>query len=492
MPISFNDVPSNLRVPFVAVEIDNSNASQGPALLVYRALAIGQRLSGGTWLANTLHTATSADQVATGTGRGSQLHRMAKRWFKINKFTPFTCGVLDDDGAAAAATGKLTFTGPATATGTLALRVGGEPVNVAVANGDTAATIAANVAAALPATSDLALSGVQGGVGHTTEVNLTAKNKGLSGNEIDVRVNYQDGEALPLGVGVTVTAMSGGTTNPALTTLIAAMRDIWFNVVAFPYTDATSLTAIEAELHDRFGSMRMIDGFAFTAKNDSIANLATLGNGRNSPHVSILGTNNSPVPPAEYAAAVAARVALAAQADPGRPFQTLTLDGILPPIEADQWTLEERNTLLFDGISTTKVAAGGVVQIERLISTYKTNAAGVADESYLDATTLFNLMYLRYSFRTRIQQKYARHKLANDGTKIGPGQAVITPKGGKAEAVLWFNQMEQLGLVENSAQFKRDLVVERNAQNPNRLDFLLPPDLINQFIVGAVNLQFIL
>jgi phage tail sheath gpL-like len=33
-------------------------------------------------------------------------------------------------------------------------------------------------------------------------------------------------------------------------------------------------------------------------------------------------------------------------------------------------------------------------------------------------------------------------------------------------------------------------VVERNAADPNRLDFLLPPDLINGFIVGAANIQF--
>jgi hypothetical protein len=39
--------------------------------------------------------------------------------------------------------------------------------------------------------------------------------------------------------------------------------------------------------------------------------------------------------------------------------------------------------------------------------------------------------------------------------------------------------MEELGLVENFDQFKTDLVVERNASDPNRLDFLLPPDIIN-------------
>jgi phage tail sheath gpL-like len=74
--------------------------------------------------------------------------------------------------------------------------------------------------------------------------------------------------------------------------------------------------------------------------------------------------------------------------------------------------------------------------------------------------------------------------------QYGAGQLVMTPKLGKAEAVGWFEDMQELGLVENVEQFIRDLVVERNAQDPNRLDFLLPPDLINQLMVVAAQVQF--
>ena len=35
-----------------------------------------------------------------------------------------------------------------------------------------------------------------------------------------------------------------------------------------------------------------------------------------------------------------------------------------------------------------------------------------------------------------------------------------------------------------------DLVVERDQSDPNRLNFLLPPDLINQLMVTAASLQF--
>ena len=50
--------------------------------------------------------------------------------------------------------------------------------------------------------------------------------------------------------------------------------------------------------------------------------------------------------------------------------------------------------------------------------------------------------------------------------------------------------MEQVGLVENAALFAKYLIVERDASNPNRVNVLLPPDLVNQLRVFAVVNQF--
>ncbi len=488
--VSFNSVPSTLRVPFVAVEFDNSRAQQGPALLPYRVLLIGQKTASGTAAANSVHRVTNADQLIALAGRGSMLHRMAMAYFAANRFTEVSVGVLEDVGAGVAATGTLTVTGPATGAGTLNLYLGGSLLRVPVAVGDSAGTIAAAIVAAVAGNADLPVMAAVGGAGSEHIVTLTFRHRGEVGNEFDVRLNYQDGEETPAGVGVAVVEMAGGTSNPVLAGLLAALGDEWFQVWASPYTDATSLAAIEGELASRFGPMRMIDGVCFTAKEATHSALGTLGDARNSPHVSVVAASGSPTPPMEIAAHVAGVVAYYGNIDPARPFQTLPLAWVKPPVEADRFTLEERNLLLFDGISTTRVAAGGVVQIERLITTYKTNAAGAADTSYLDVTTMLTLLYLRYTFRNRILGRYPRHKLANDGTRFGAGQAVITPKLGKAEAVAWFREMEELGLVENFDQFKQDLVVNRNAQDVNRLDFLLPPDLINQFIVGAAQIQF--
>ncbi len=194
------------------------------------------------------------------------------------------------------------------------------------------------------------------------------------------------------------------------------------------------------------------------------------------------------------AASVAANAMYYGNIDPARPFQTLPLTGILPPQLEDRFAdFPENNQLLYDGLSTFTCGTDGVVRIGRLITTYKTNERGADDTSYLDLNTGLTLGYIRWDWRNHMLRKFPRHKLGNDGVKRAAGQAIITPMIAKAECIVKARDWEQRGLVENvDSVFKPNLIVERNASDPNRLDFLLPPDLMNQFIVGAANIQFYL
>lgn len=491
MTISFDSISPTLRVPSVIAEFNATRAQQGPSLLTYRALLIGQKTSAGTATADTLVRVTSVDQAITYGGRGSMLHRQALAWFASNKSTEVWLGVLADNGAGVAATGTIVVSGPATADGTIALYLGGERIAVAVTSGDSADDIAAAIEAAIDDALDLPVTASVS----TATVTIAFRHKGLVGNTYDVRHSFLDGEELPAGVGMTITAVGSvvvGTTAPSLTNLIAAMADLWFHVWSHPYTDSTNLGAIETELSTRFGPMRSQDAIAITSASGSFSTLTTLGGARNSPHsVIVAQPGPSPLtPPMEFAAEVAALVALYGAADPARPFQTLAMTRAVAPAENAQWSLDERNLLLFDGIATTLRAAGGAVQLERIITTYQTSPAGADDTAYLDATTLLTLMYIRYSLRERFKARYPRHKLANDGTRFGSGQAVMTPKLARGEVLSLFREWESIGLVEGFDQFKQDLVVERNASNPNRLDIVLGPDLINGLHIVAAQIQF--
>ena len=488
MSIQFNGIPNTQRVPFTYVEFDNSKAQQGPAIQQYKTLIFGQKLAAGSAAVDTVIQITSEAQGRQLFGAGSLLHGAISKYFDNDKVTELFAVAQDDDGAAVKRELTLTVTGVATESGLIYLYVGGRRITVPVSSGDDQDAIAAAIAAAVQA-EPLSYFSASSALAVAT---LQAKNGGEVANEIDVRFNYLDTESFPAGVSSIVIAQSvAGAGNPDVDDVIAAISETQYNTIINPYVDATNLGKIEGELADRWGPLRQNDGVSYSASNRSFALLSTLGNSRNSKHVSIMGYIG-PSAPFEVAAAYGGQVSKAGQADPARPFQTLALEGILAPTESERFTLQERNTLLFDGIATQSVGDGGVVRIERAITTWQTNDAGAPDSSYLDVNTLLTLSYLRYSFRVRFQTKFPRHKLADDGTRFGPGQRILTPLLGKAEAVAIFAEWETAGLVEGLEQFKRDLIVERNSADKNRLDFLLPPDLINQLRVVGAQIQFLL
>ncbi len=292
MPISFSEIPANLRIPFVAVEISNENANQGANLKAYRALIIGQRLTAGTVPAATPVRVTSKGQADSFFGQGSMLSNMVEKFILNNSFTETWAVALDDDAAGVKATATMTFTGPATSAGTAFLYIGGRRLTVGVNSADAATAIAAAVVAAITANPDVPVTAAAAaGV-----VTLTAKHKGVVSNKLDVRLNYNTGEALPSGVACTLTPFTGGTANPDISVAFAALGDTQYDAVAFPYTDSNSLQDIEAELQSRWGAMRMIEGLAFCADNGNMAALGTLGDGRNSPFETIFAGDLAALP----------------------------------------------------------------------------------------------------------------------------------------------------------------------------------------------------
>ena len=132
-----------------------------------------------------------------------------------------------------------------------------------------------------------------------------------------------------------------------------------------------------------------------------------------------------------------------------------------------------------------------MVQIERAVTTYQLDLAGNPDSSYLDAQTLATLEAILDDVKTSTQAAFPAYKLADDGFPVKPGQNVITPSIFKGFIVGRYRTWLANGWVENVDEFATLLTVTRNA-DVNRLDMLLPPDLMNQFRLLASRLAFFL
>lgn len=489
--ISFNGIPAGIRVPLFYAEFDNTAASKGPTLKVFKALIVGQMTSAGTATANVPVQVFSEGNARTLFGVGSMLHLMFKKWFLNNTFTPVFGLPLADNGTTKAAA-TLTVTGPATASGTIFLYIAGVQIQVAVNSGDAQNSIASAINTAIGA--NVAVLPVTATVS-TNVVTLTANNAGTIMNDVDVRLNYNAPvEALPAGVAIAISSarLSGGATDPSLTTAITNMGETQYDVIVTPYTASTPLSALETELDSRWGPLRQIEGLGVTFYSGTVGAATTFGLTRNDPHICCASLYNAPNPNYEWAAAYGAIIAYYGQIDPARPFQTLPLQGLLAPALADRQLRSDRESLLNSGIATISIDSAGKPRVERAITMYQKNTFGDADVSYLSVNTVLTLGYLRYDMRALWTTKYPRHKLANDGQIVGPGQAIMTPNLARAECLAKFRQWSDLGLVEDYDQFKRDLVVERDATDVTRLNFLVPPNLVNQLVVAAMKFQFIL
>lgn len=491
MTVSFNQIPDGLQVPFFAVEFDQSAAQQGAATQTYKVLLLGQKLSTSAHPDHQLVTVTSEAQAASLFGRGSMLQKMVAAYLANDSFTELVALPLSDSDAAATASAALSFSGTPEKNGTFKTYLSGESVAIGVVAGDAPEEIALRLVQAIAAKPDMVISAEIDGT-DATRVVLTSKHAGAVGNDLDLRLAVFSDDVVPSGLSVSVEAFSGGSGAPDLAAALASLDDDHYHLMVNPYLDGASLETLDAELSDRFGPIRQTDGIAISAKSATLSDLQTFADGQNSPHLTVATVGKSaPMAPWQYAAAITGQVAASAQRDPARPFQTLGLSGVLSPSKNETFTLQERNLLLKEGVSTIKTDASGTPRIERLVTTYKTNAAGQDDPAYHDLNTMLTLSYLRYSFRNRMALRFPRAKLADDGIRLAPGTSqVVTPKTAKAEAVALFAEWEAQGLVEDVGAFKKNLVVSRSSKDPNRLEFLLPPDLINQLRVVAAQIQF--
>lgn len=492
MSITFKNIPQNLRVPLFFAEIDNSQANSGQ--LPQRCLIIGQMTAAGTDVPNNPIISAGVGDAQARYGANSILARMVADYRNVDSFGEVWCVGLNDDPGATAATDTVTFGGAPTAAGTISLYVSGVLYSVAVTTTMTAAEIATAVGAAINADPlCLTTATVAGAV-----VTLTVDNKGLAANEVDVRINYggsQAGQALPAGVtcAIATPQCAGGTVNPSLTTALANLSETDFDSYVLPYTDATSMNALQTFLNDttgRWSWSQQLYGHVFTALRGTVSARTTFGATRNNQHESVLGFPDSPNPAWSIAAILCGASIGSLRNDPGQPVQTLPLTGMLAPPLAVQDILSERNSLLYDGISTFTVDSSGTCYIENLITTYQTNALDAPDDSYLEIETMYTLAYMLGQLSDATNTKFPRAKLADDGTRISAGSNIVTPSTIKAEIIAQYNLLVDNGYAQDADTFAQNVQVERNAQNVNRVDVLFPATLINQLRQFALLAQF--
>lgn len=487
MGIQFDTIPIDLRSSGQYAEYNNSRAGKKLVGMPVKILLMGHKSVAGSMPVLT-PTRVYAGNAASLVGPGSQLYGMFDAKLAANTSIDAYMIALPEDEAAQAATGGVTYNAAAPASGTFSLRIDGIRVRIGVSAGQTAASLATALAAAINAQSTMPVTATSA----AGAVTWTCRWKGASGNDIPAVVGFYEEEAPPPGLDFTLTPMSGGTANPDVGPALAAVASDWYTDVVCPFYDSGNIVQLEEDGRRRWGGTVMTDAHYYIGKPGTYGALATWGNIRNSPNLSTIGGLGSPTSPWKWAGALGGICSFEAKQDPARPYQTLVLPRtkVLAPPIADRFDLDAREQLLKDGISTWTVDDDGSIRLDNIITMYQRNAGGYEDTSYLQLETVKTLSFLRYSMRARIAQRFPRHKAASDSFKKQPGQFIARPQDIRDELIALAGDWQDAGLVENIEQFKDELVVERDA-NPDRFNAIIPPDLVNQFRIFAARIDFV-
>ena len=466
----------NFLVPFVAAKIDFSRAIRGLRGMPRRLLLVGHKIAAGTAVLNSINTVSTETDAIAAFGEGSMLVGMW-RAAKANAGLglPIDVICIAEGGAAVKASSVVAIGGAASSAGELMLYIAGQRISFGVLTTDTPTTIAAKLANAINAAIKLPVTAVAA-VGNCT---LTARWGGTTGNDISLVNLYYASDVLPAGVTMAVPVMAGGAVLPDVTPVITAMLGYRATEIVCPFTDATNLALLEAELATRWLANNMQDGAIVNALRGTEAAITTLLNARNSPHVHTITTTNDLTSPWETAAMAGADIETSAGIDPAQPLTGSVLVGYIGPKQGSDFTIDQKNNLLTVGGSPLQIAIDGTGSLLRMVTNYKKTAGGAPDRSQAELAWLKTMSYYRWFHVTEFQIKYTGFKIAQYITDPIPGQKIMTKELGQEIMLGLYKLLMDVGLVQNMPYYQQTLIVEIDAPN-GKLKILDEPVIVTQ------------
>ena len=481
--ISIPQMPAALRYPGAYIVVDGSQAGLGGD--IPGVLLVGHKLATGTAPAGEIVRLSGVKDAEAKAGIGSMLAQMAARYRKIDPALDLYMLPYADNVAGVAASAPFTVTSAPTASGTLALYISGRPVNVAITAAQTVDQVAAAIAAAITAAgADIPVTAAAVAAGGT----FTARHAGTCGNGIDLRLNLY-GEAMPAGLALTLTAMSGGAGDPLPGDLTATLGQRWYRYVALGINDAATLAAWHAESQLRYLPPIQAGFRAFTAHRGDYAAASAFGETKNYEHIADLSLGLNPTSTWEAAAIVCAAAAPRLVNSPVESLEGTPLPGMIG-VSYHDWT--NANSLLFKGMSVMQIAKDGSCSIKRLISMYQFRPDGSADDAFLDINTAEVMERIRYEQRIGAIKRFTGTAAAKTNEGYKPGLRITTVDDVRAYLLSLYQHtlMQEFGWVQEYAYYKEHLVVEQDPLNPSRFNFKDEPVLLSPYYILAGVGQF--
>lgn len=391
-------------------------------------------------VANVAQRVISHEQVGALFGFGYQLHRLAIKNFSSNNNIETWVLPQDEAGGAVASDGAITFSGPATDSGVVALYIGGELIaSYAVKAGDTDQVIAAGLVASFTSDGpqDSPVTIVINGV-NAEQVDIITKNKGTYGNAYDISLNLEPTEKDAPGVGAIVIVMANGLGNPDIQDALDGLgtddnqNSEHFTMIVHGYgLEVTALDALSnynGVGNDFVGNYSKLVSRPFTAitgdtdpDEAALTALLALADTRKLDRTNhVVPAPGSETHPSELAAVVAGIIEATANVRAEEGYVDKVIPGVRFGEDSERWTNKyaNRDTAVKGGVSTTLVK-GNQLTIQNLVTFYRPDEVPVDSNGFRSVRNISIVMNIIETVRLRFEQeKWKNTSIVDDVSNV--------------------------------------------------------------------------
>lgn len=478
------DLSAVARTVGIKTEFKNLRASN-VLYLPQRLAIIGQGASSVTYSTDKQQF-TSAQAIASVYGHGSALHLAALQVLPDVGSIPVTIYPLADDPSGVAATADITPSGASTGVGSFIVMIGGQrSEGFSIGNGDTVEQINTKITTSINASLNVPMTASD----NTTNVGLTCKWKGSSGNSITLKIVETSNNST--GISFAVTQPNAGLVNPSVQPALDQIGNVWETMIlnCLEISDTAALEAFKNEGELRWGALVRKPFLVFTGNtSSSVADATAVSSSRASDRVNgQLVAPGSDELPFVVAAKTLSKIIVTANNNPARDYACQEVLNVKPGVDSAQWNYADRDQAIKSGSSTIEVK-DNVINISDTVTFYHPDGDPTPAYRYVcDVVKLTNIIFnLDVLFNNT---EWAGAPLVPDG------QPTVNPEAKKpSQAVAsissLLDNLELLALISDADTAKKNTSAAISAQNPKRLDVQTVVQLAGNANIISVDLDF--
>ena len=491
-------VPGNyLSLDFAQGEVAGSGSP-------IEVLLMGNMLSTGTATVDTIvYGPDSPVQLQTEQdaidlfGTGSELHRMFRRFVKVNKDTTLRA-IAVTESAGAQATGTFRFVGTATAAGTARIFVHDEVVEVAIANLATAETAATDAAAAINQQTHWGVTAAATATGTWGYVTLTARQKGPRGNSIRFMPNITPNIGLTLPTAID-RALESGATADSSTTALSTINNSKYYYIVTAAEDAPQIDALSDQVATNAAPTVGIRQRCIAGAVGTVSATNTIATDRNAARTELVWSEKSPWTPAELAANHAAIVTLfETKPNPRTNFAGFGNDAatvpywVVPRPRLDSAIPSRTNikSALNNGVIPIGVNPNGSTYLVNRITTRSLNGAN-NDYRIRDAHKVTICDFFGEDLVAKFNLQFPGMRIMDDAPDGAPqpGPNVMTPRRARNAVFGLIDVYAGNDLLQDVTLIKEGTILQRETNPRTRLGIRIPLRTVDNFYQSSIDVK---